>query len=921
MAFIKKLQLLLLYAVLALLANSCKPKTQTSRFTIAFSQCVGSDLWRRNMLDEMRMELSLHPGAAFMYSDAKGNSKVQVEQVREMLKKGIDLLVISPNEAQPLTGIVEEVYSKGIPVIVIDRKTASAQYTAYVGADNYQVGKLAGDYMHTILKGKGNVVEVMGLPGSSPAIERQRGFSDALKRYADIHIIKQVYGDWLKRNAQEQLLQIKGDLKSADAVFAHNDVMALGSRQVLNNLNFGKQVKVVGIDAQPGATGGLQMVSDGVINASVVYPTGGKEAILTAFQILNKRPFKRETILQSLVIDSTNVQLMKLQWGKIRSQQNDIERQQRLLAEQLEIYNNQQLILNIIIVTLVLAIIFGGLAFYALMENRKSNRILEAKNAEILSQRNQLIEMSARAEVATEAKLDFFTNITHEFRTPLTLILSPLEDMIRSEKGNTTAGKNLTLIYKNVFRLMRLVNQLIDYRKIEYDKQQILVSRQNLAEFAKEILDSFQHHAKKQNIQLSFETTEPVVMAWFDENLMDKVFFNLVSNAMKFTKAHGRIELSISKKDSCIHITLRDTGIGIAPEELEQVFEPFYQAEHGIAKGSGLGLALTKDIISLHSGKIEVTSRKWQGTTFTILLPLDCIPENAAVRKAVPDLLSIEERSKEYVLDLEEAPAINNYAAPQIHSEHSILVIENDRDLLHFLGDKLSSQFQVYLADNGDEGLKEAFQSVPDIIISDVLLPGPSGKIIAETLKTDVRTSHIPIILLTAQVSLEQQIDGIKSMADAYLTKPFSFDFLLATVNNLIKNRLILKEHFSSDVSHKMTPVSKTLDKKFINDVAGIVEQNLGNERFTVDDICKSLNISRVQLYRKVKALLGCSITDYILDRRLKKAKYLLLNEAYSISEITYMVGFSSPNYFATVFKAKYTCTPSEYKKQKKQLG
>jgi signal transduction histidine kinase/DNA-binding response OmpR family regulator len=873
------------------------------------------------MLDEMKMELSLHPGAAFIYSDAKGNSQVQVEQVRAMLKKGIDLLVISPNEAQPLTGIVEEVYRKGIPVIVIDRKTSSAQYTAYVGADNYQVGKLAGEYMHTILKGKGNVVEVMGLPGSSPAIERQRGFSDALKRYRDIHIIKQVYGDWLKRNAQGQLLQIKEDLKHANAVFAHNDVMALGSRQVLDRLKLGKQVKVLGIDAQPGSTGGLQMVADGVINASVVYPTGGKEAILTAFQILNKELFKRENILQSLVIDSTNVQLMKLQWGKIRSQQNDIERQQRLLAEQLEIYNNQQLILNIIIVTLVLAVIFGGLAFYALTENRKSNRSLEAKNAEILSQRNQLIEMSARAEVATEAKLNFFTNITHEFRTPLTLILSPLEDMMRSEKENTTAGKNLALIYKNVFRLMRLVNQLIDYRKIEYDKQQIIVSRQNLAEFAKDILDSFQHHAKKRNIQLSFETTEPVVMAWFDENLMDKVFFNLVSNAMKFTKAHGRIELSISRKDDLIQITLRDNGIGMEPAELEQVFEQFYQADHGIAKGSGLGLALTKDIINLHSGKIEVTSKKWQGTTFSILLPCDCIPENAAVRKVAADLLPVEERSKEYVVDLEEAPAANNYAATQIQSEHSILIIEDNRDLLHFLGDKLSSHFQVYLADNGDEGLKEAFQSVPDIIISDVLLPGPSGKIIAETLKTDVRTSHIPIILLTAQVSLEQQIDGIKSMADAYLTKPFSFDHLLATVNNLIKNRLILKEHFSSDVSHKMTPVSKTLDKKFINDVAGIVEQNLGNERFTVDDICKSLNISRVQLYRKVKALLGCSITDYILDRRLKKAKYLLLNEAYSISEITYMVGFSSPNYFATVFKAKYTCTPSEYKKQKKLPG
>lgn len=907
----------LLPVLLLLLFTGCKKADKRSQYTIGFSQCIGSDLWRRNMLDEMKMELSLHPDARFIYTDADGNSKKQVEQVKKMLDEGIDLLIISPNEAQPLTGIVEQAYNKGIPVIVIDRKTSSESYTAYVGANNYQLGKMAGEYVGSVLKGRGNIIEVMGLPGSSPAIERQRGFSDGISKFGDIHITAQVYGDWLKANAQKQLEIIQPALKNADAIFAHNDVMAQGTREVLNRLVPQRKVKVFGVDASPGNSGGLQMVASKTITASMLYPTGGKEAITIAFRILNKESFAKQNILQSLVIDSTNVQLMKLQWNKINSQQKDIERQQSLLTEQREVYNSQELVLNIIVITLVLAIVFGGLAFYSLMENRKINKSLEVKNDEILSQRNQLIEMSALAEAATEAKLNFFTNISHEFRTPLTLILSPVEDMMRNEKLNIVAGKNLKLIHKNIFRLLRLVNQLIDYRKIEYDKQQINASPSNLVEFVRDILDSFQHNAQKRNINISLSSAEKSIIVWFDANMLDKVFFNLVSNAMKFTKDNGRIELNITTTDNdTVEITVSDNGIGMEPEEAEHVFDQFYQADNGNAKGSGLGLSLSKEIISIHHGSITVKSRKWQGTAFTITLPLGN-PHKYTTDKntRTSNAAAIDERARIYTTDLEQAEEITNIDHFETPKEQSILIIEDNADLLNYLNDKLSSDYEIFTADNGNLGLSEAFEKVPDLIISDVVLPGMSGKAITENLKTDMRTSHIPVILLTAQASVEQQIDGIRSMADYYMVKPFNFDQLLATIKNLIKNRVILKEHFSSEVSHGKMPVSKTLDKKFLNDFAGIVEQNLANENFNVDDICKTIGISRVQLYRKVKALLGCSITDYILNRRLKKAKYLLVHESYSISEITYMVGFASPNYFSTVFKAKYNCTPSEFKR------
>ena len=906
--------LVLLFA--AVIITGCKKANTTSEYTIGFSQCVGSDLWRRTMLDEMKMELSLHPNAKFIYADADGNSDKQVEQVKQMLNKGIDILIISPNEAKPLTDIVEQTYNKGIPVIVIDRKTSSEQYTAYVGADNYQIGKMAGEYMGSLLKGKGNLLEVMGLPGSSPAIERQRGFDDGLKKYAGIHITEQVYGDWLKANTETQLLKLKDNLSNINAVFAHNDVMASGSREVLNRLNIKHPIKVIGVDALPGNGGGLQMVASKTIDASLLYPTGGKEAIMTAFRILNKEPFTRENILQSVVIDSTNVQLMKLQWARINSQQKDIERQQALLAEQREVYNSQQIILNIIVITLVLAIVFGGLAFYSLMENRKINKSLEAKNTEILSQRNQLIEMSALAEAATEAKLNFFTNISHEFRTPLTLILSPVEDMMRNEKLNIVAGKSLKLMHKNVFRLLRLVNQLIDYRKIEYDKQQINATANNIVDFVRDILDSFQQNAQTRNINLSLHTSETSITAWFDVNMLDKVFYNLISNSLKFTPNNGKIQVLFSKDEhNTLKINITDSGIGMEPDELAHVFEQFYQVNTGTSKGSGLGLSLSKEIILLHQGTIEVSSKKWQGTTFTITLPLSK-PEFATTNTTDIKHVPAENNAIFYTADLDEATPPNDKSVFSLPKEQSILIIEDNTDLLYYLSEKLGDTFEIFTAENGSCGLTEAFERVPDLIISDVVMPGISGKNIAETLKTDLRTSHVPIILLTAQSSQEQQIDGIHSMADAYITKPFNYDYLLATIKNLIKNRVILKEHFISDVSPGKMPVSKSLDKKFMSDFSGIVEQNLGNENFNVDDICKSIGISRVQLYRKVKALLGCSITDYILNRRLKKAKYLLLNENYSIAEITYMVGFASPNYFSTVFKATYNCTPSEFKRK-----
>ncbi|HKG04844.1 MAG TPA: ATP-binding protein, partial [Pedobacter sp.] len=689
-------------------------------------------------------------------------------------------------------------------------------------------------------------------------------------------------------------------------------------KKVLQQLGLDKDIKVVGVDALPGNGGGLNMVSSGILDASVLYPTGGKEAIGTALKILNKQAFQKENILQSLVIDSTNVELMKLQWARISGQQKDIERQQILLADQFRIYENQRLVLNFIVITLVLAVVFGGLAFHALLENRKINKSLEHKNQEILDQRNQLIEMSEKAEAATEAKLNFFTNISHEFRTPLTLILSPLEDLLKNEKAGKTFVKELGLIHRNVYRLLRLVNQLMDYRKIEHKEFKLHASPNQLTDFLKEIIDSFQHNAGKRNIDLRLIVKNNPQQVWFDINMLDKVIFNLLSNALKFTADHGRIYVTLDRTDTEALIEVSDNGMGMNPDELSHIFNRFYQSDTNYSRGSGLGLSLSKELMQLHKGTINVSSIPGEGTVFTLQLPLGeahlTEPEKIPQQKQAALLY---DEMKIYTTAVEKDPAVKDPAALNIIREQSLLIIEDNIELLDYLCHKFENDYEIFRATDGQEGMNQAFEKVPDLIISDVVIPGMSGKELTHRLKSDIRTSHIPVILLTAQGSIEQQITGIQSRADIYITKPFNFEYLQANAENLIRNRAMLKEHYISDISasgSKKT-TANTIDKKFLNDFAGLVEQNLGNEKFSVDEISKGIGISRVQLYRKVKALLNCSVTDYILNRRLKKAKYYLGNEDLTIAEISYKIGIASPTYFSTIFKSRYGMTPTEYKK------
>ncbi|MDQ2720630.1 MAG: substrate-binding domain-containing protein [Bacteroidota bacterium] len=868
------------------------------------------------MLSEMTRELSFHDNVKFIYKEAKANSQKQIEQIKELVNEKIDLLIVSPNEVKPLSPIIEKVYRSGVPVVVVDRRTGTKDYTAFVGASNFEVGQNAGRYAEHLLNGKGNVMEVTGIPDASPVIDRHNGFIDIISHYPAIHYVNKIenYISGAKENPVYKYLK-KQD--SIDLIYAQNDFMAYDVYKICKQLGLDNKIKIIGIDGLPLEGAGLDMVANKYISATVLYPTGGQEAMLTAFNILENKPYRKENQLYTTIIDSSNVRIMKLQSQKILAQQNNIEVQQNILNEQIRIYNNQRTFNNILAGALLLVVLLGTTVFIAWRKNKKITKKIQAQNEEILGQSNQLIEMSLKTEEAHQARLNFFTNISHEFRTPLTLIFAPLGELIANNRIQQDTRQTLQLIQRNVMRLYRLVTQLMDFRKIEFKKMKPHVSETDLVTFTKEIVDSFKVLAKNKNINLEFITSERSLFVWIDITMIDKVIFNILSNAFKFTNDHGFIHITISRNTNNALIKLEDDGIGMTKEVIDHAFEPFFQGQYENYKGTGLGLALSRELMEFHHGSIKITSQKKIGSTFEISLPLGSEHfEQSEFETNLNKEIVINEYADIYTTDLYN---INNIPAQSFGSVLpkylTLLLIEDNNEMRDYLTSRLGTEYNIIEAADGNIALKNAFDSVPDLILCDIVIPGKNGLELTQIFKSDVRTSHIPVILLTAKDQETQKIEGMDTQADAYITKPFNLLFLQKTIKSLLENREKIKDHYSGEIfSEEKSLVSKKVDRKFMIEFTAIVENNISNEKFGVNDICNELGISRIQLYRKVKAVLNCNVNNYIITTRLQKAKYYMQHENLSISEIAFKSGFSSAAYFATVFKSKFGVTPSAFK-------
>ena len=914
--------LLLVYSI-QVFVFSCSGYKQESKYKVGFAQCA-NDVWRQNMQKEMERELTFHPEIELIVKQANLSPEKQIDQINEFIDENVDLIIASPTEAKPITPVINKAYSKGIPVILVDRNILSKNYTAFIGADNYQVGLDAGNYAGHILNGSGKVLEIGGVDrGSSADIGRDVGFREIIKKYPRIIFAGRLSQDWDSRQAESVKVLTSELLKQNDInlIFCQNDRIALGASQVCKALGIENRVSIIGVDGLPGPSGGIDLVSRGILKATLLYPTGGKEAIQTAANILEHKPYEKETSLASTVIDSTNVRIMKLQNEKVLAQEEDIDKGQKIIEDQVATARNQAKIIFTISITLALALIFGGILFYYLKENKKINKKLEFKNNEIASQRNQLIEMMAKVKEATSARFNFFTNISHELRTPLTLIMGPLEEAMRSPKLHFTIRNNLEFINKHSLRLLRIINQLMDFRKIEEGKMNLKASENDITEFVNDIAIAFSDMARKKSISLNVVSKINGLKIWFDVTMFDKVLFNVLSNAFKYTPDNGSIHILIDKSrdGQMVVVRIEDTGIGMSDEDASRAFDMFYQGHSRTFKGTGLGLSLSKELISLHHGTITLNSEKGRGSRFEISLPVGNghLKPEEIFTDTLPAAINYED-AKIYTT-ANEPLSIENDLTIVSGKEQSILIIEDNKDMRLFLRTILGKHYEIHDAENGEKGLELAYDIVPDLIIADIILPGQTGLKVTEVLKQDIRTSHIPIILLTARASMEAQIVGIRSKADAFVAKPFNLEYLDETIKNLLRNRAVLREHYTSELpTETKYNLSSKIDRKFINEFTSLVENNLSNENFSVDNICREIGVSRVQLYRKVKALLGYNVNDYILTVRLHKSKFLLAEKDLSISEVACKVGFSTQAYFSTVFKSKFSITPSEYREKKR---
>lgn len=910
--------------LLMLVWSSCEPPQP---HVIGFAQCTMGDAWRQAMVQEMERELAFHDGVELVVRDAQNNSALQVRQIDELLREGIDLLIVSPNEAEPVAPAIARASQQGIPVIVIDRKTTTPRYTTYIGADNYAIGFTAGEYLAQLLDGKGTLLEITGLPGSSPAMDRGQGFKDAIAQYPDLQLIASINGQWLQDTAVQALAPFAERLGTVNAVFAHNDPMALGAYQV-SRANGMDTLKIVGVDglAAPGA--GLDLVLYDTLDATLLYPTGGSEAIKAATQLLAGNVVPRTIHLESTLIDDRNVEVMRQQADRVLRQQADIERQQMKLADQQRLFRNQRSLLAVVLLLLLVVTGLGVSMLRQLRNKQRINQELAAKNDEILQQRNQIAEMAEKTQAAQEAKIRLFTNISHEFRTPLSLILAPVEELLELEvPPPVLVHQNAHLIRANALRLLRLVTQLMDFRRMEHAKMRLHAAEHNVVAFVQEVMDAFAPFAKRQQVDFRLNVLSDEVRLWYDAHLLDKVLFNLYANAFKFLSPDrlGRIYTTISTVEDAVVIRVADNGKGMTEEESSRIFERFYSgAQEQGRSGTGLGLALSRELIHLHGGTITVRSKLGEGTQFEVRLPLgDAHLADEDKQPAEVDYTLASSRA-EWV----EAAALTWEVASGMGegvSEEIVLIIEDNAELRAFLERQFAAHYQVVTAADGAAGWKEALEHIPDVIVCDVMLPEMSGLEVVQALKRDIKTSHIPVLLLTAQGTVEQQIQGLALGAEDYLAKPFHMGVLLERVRALLRHRNVLRSRYlsampalaTSDHSPKgQEEGGAALDRQFVNAFQAVVEEHLGDATLQVDTIAQALGLSRMQLYRKVKAMLGYTVGDYIKHVRLKRAAALLRESEESIANIAYAVGFTSPAYFSTAFKAKYELSPSEFRAQ-----
>ena len=667
----------------------------------------------------------------------------------------------------------------------------------------------------------------------------------------------------------------------------------------------------VGIDALPGKGNGVELVLDSVLDATFIYPTEGDKVVQLAMDILEKKPFERETKLKTAVVDAVNAHVMELQTNHIGELDGKIETLNDRVGIYLSRVATQRIVLygGLIILLLIVGLLI--VVYKSLRSKNRLNRELSRQKEQLEEQRDQLIELSHQLEEATHAKLVFFTNISHDFRTPLTLVADPVEQLLADPSLEGDRRRMLLLVQRNVQILLRLVNQILDFRRYETGKMEFTPVPLDLLQCFVEWNDSFQAAARRKHIHFSFDSmpdTDYHTQA--DAEKLERIYFNLLANAFKFTPENGKVTVRLAalQKDGApfFRFTVANTGSLISAEHIRSIFDRFYKIDRHHT-GSGIGLALVKAFVEIHGGSISVESDERLGTVFTVDLPVRTCEEGTCVVTA-----PMEESAPDRVDSLlreDEAENLNDPSKP------SVLVIDDNADIRAYVHTLLNSEYSIIEAADGTEGIRKAMKYVPDVIISDVMMPGIDGIECCRRLKGELQTCHIPVILLTACSLDEQRIQGYAGGADSYISKPFSSQLLLTRIRNLIESRRRMKQFFGDRQTLAKEDICD-MDKDFVERFKSLIEVKMGDSELNVEDLGKEMGLSRVQLYRKIKSLTNYAPNELLRMARLKKAASLLASSDMTIAEVGYEVGFTSPSYFAKCYKEQFGESPTEFLKR-----
>ena len=927
----RKLHLIIYVAIIVLLTGCAQ---QPRKYVIGVSQC-SEDTWRDKLNDELKMGEYLNDSLIVKLASSNDDNMLQNKQVNQFIDEGVDLLIVSPNQLSAISKSVERAYDKGIPVILYDRKTNSDKYTAFIGCDNYTIGKSMGTFIAQQLLGKGRIVEIRGLEGSSPALERHRGFMDAIKPYPGLQVVASEGGNWKAEGGIQAMKRILKQTQDFDYVFAHNDCLAWGAYVAARQMRVKRNYKYTGVDGMATEGGGLELVRDGIFEASYLYPTKGDEVIALAMKILKHQPYERDNYLSTSIITQANAALTLMEARDAERQTHNLKTLHKQVNQYLSDYNSQKVMLIGLCLFLFVCLAAAALIFRGYLIKVKLNETLAKTNGELkrlnveLGEKNgELKRLNEEVLELTHSRLVFFTNISHELRTPLTLIADPVEMLLEDSGIKGKSRELLKMVQRNALALQQLVSNILDFRKIQNGKMELKLYRFDIVKTLTMWVGDFQLTAERKQIRLHLDVDDlkgsHEMIA--DQEKISRIVFNLLSNALKYTPAGGEIFVSLKDEGANLRLDVRDTGKGISQDEADKIFERFFQAK-GAASGTGIGLALVKSFVELHHGEARVESEPGKGSDFIVVIPREQegdsqvihndvdIVDNSVNASASTGKNVVDESVLQYVDDGDRSRGKVQQLVNENTNRPTVLVIDDNTDIRQYERTLLQDEYIVLEAADGKEGLAVALKEVPDLVICDVMMPVMDGLEFTKQLKTNTATSHIPVIMLTAKNLEEHRAEGYEHGADSYITKPFHSKVLLARIENLLRQRQLLKNLYQGAQEAEKEISESHLedrDKQFLKQLQAIIQKNLSDSEFGVEDMGQQIGLSRVQLYRKVKAMTGSSVVDLLRKARLAKARRLLETRSMSVSEVAYEVGFSAPSYFTKCFKEEYGMLPGD---------